>query len=143
MDWNEAVPPPSPYMDQLIKKIEVLLSQLKPILPDDQIQVERFKAILGVDHILSNSLGIIFVFRFSIRNCRSAKHFARRAREVGAQHLMECRILGDVGCLLSVFRGIPGIVERGLTLENAFRDRYAITQKDKEEVGGGKSCFVC
>ena len=37
MDWNEAVPPPSPYMDQLIKKIEVLLSQLKPILPDDQI----------------------------------------------------------------------------------------------------------
>lgn len=55
---------------------------------------------------------------------------------------MECRILGDIGCLLSVFRGIPGIVERGLTLENAFRDRYAITQKDKEE-GGGKSCFVC
>lgn len=147
MDWNEAVPPPSPYMDQLIKKIEVLLSQLKPILPDDQIQVERFKAILGIDHILSNSLGIIFVFRFSIRNCGSAKHFARRAREVGAQHLMECRILGDVGCLLSVFRGIPGIVERGLTLENAFRDRYGITQKDKEDkeevVGGGKSCFVC
>ncbi len=25
-------------MDNLIKKIEVLLSQLKPILPDDQIQ---------------------------------------------------------------------------------------------------------
>ena len=71
MDWNEAVPPPSPYMDQLIKKIEVLLSQLKPILPDDQIQVERFKAILGVDHILSNSLGIIFVFRFSIYLCFS------------------------------------------------------------------------
>ena len=60
---------------------------------------------------------------------------------------MECRILGDVGCLLSVFRGIPGIVERGLTLENAFRDRYGITQKDKEDKeevgGGGKSCFVC
>lgn len=145
MDWNEAVPPPSPYMDQLIKKIEVLLSQLKPILPDDQIQVEGFKAILGIDHILSNSLGIIFVFRFSIRNCGSAKHFACRAREVGAQHLMEDRILGDIGCLVSVFRGIPGIVERGLTLENAFRDRYAITQKDKEEEvgGGGKSCFVC
>ena len=26
-------------MDTLIKKVEVLLSQLKPILPDDQIQV--------------------------------------------------------------------------------------------------------
>ena len=30
--------PPSPYMDSLIKKVEVLLTQLKPILPDDQIQ---------------------------------------------------------------------------------------------------------
>lgn len=39
MDWSEAVPSPSAYMDTLIKKVEVLLSQLKPILPDDQIQV--------------------------------------------------------------------------------------------------------
>ena len=31
--------PPSPYMDSLIKKVEVLLTQLKPILPDDQIQI--------------------------------------------------------------------------------------------------------
>ena len=38
---------------------------------------------------------------------------------------MNCRILSDIGCLLAVFRGIPGILERGLTLENAFRDRYA------------------
>ena len=28
-------------MDTLIKKVEVLLSQLKPILPDDQIQVSE------------------------------------------------------------------------------------------------------
>lgn len=32
-------------MDQLIKKIEVLLSQLKPILPEDQIQVGMFLSI--------------------------------------------------------------------------------------------------
>ena len=35
------MPSPSPYMDTLIKKVEVLLSQLKPILPDDQIQVSE------------------------------------------------------------------------------------------------------
>lgn len=40
VNWDESIQPPSPYMDQLIKKIEVLLSQLKPILPDDQIQVK-------------------------------------------------------------------------------------------------------
>lgn len=39
IDWNEAVVAPSAYMDGLIKKIEVLLSQLKPILPESQIQV--------------------------------------------------------------------------------------------------------
>lgn len=38
----EAVSSPSPYMDQLIKKVEVLLSQLKPILPENQIQVPFF-----------------------------------------------------------------------------------------------------
>lgn len=41
MDWSEVVPSPSAYMDTLIKKVEVLLSQLKPILPDDQIQVSE------------------------------------------------------------------------------------------------------
>ena len=41
MDWTEAISSPSPYMDQLIKKIEVLLTQLKPILPENQIQVGK------------------------------------------------------------------------------------------------------
>lgn len=103
----------------------------------------RIQSVLRVDHFLSDSLGIIFVFRFSVRNCGSTKHFACRAREVGAQHRIDCRIIGDIGCLLSVFRGIPGIVERGLTLENAFRDRYAIKQKEEEEEEEGKSYNVC
>lgn len=45
MDWTESVSSPSPYMDTLIKKVEVLLSQLKPILPDDQIQVTEIGPI--------------------------------------------------------------------------------------------------
>lgn len=144
MDWNESVPSPSPYMDQLIKKIEVLLSQLKPILPEDQIQVGNVVVDLGIDDFLSDSLGTIFVFRFSVRDYRSAEHFACRTRKVKEQYLMNCRIMGDIECLLGVFRGIPGILERGLTLENAFRDRYAKTQEEKEKgKEEGKSWCVC
>lgn len=36
-------------------------------------------------------------------------------------------------CLLAVFRGIPGIPERGMTLENAFRSRFLYDQEVKEE----------
>ena len=125
MDWNESVPSPSPYMDQ------------------DQIQVGNVVVDLGIDDFLSDSLGTIFVFRFSVRDYRSAKHFACRARKVKEQCLMDYRIMGDIECLLGVFRGIPGILERGLTLENAFRDRYAKTQEEKEKGKEGKSWCVC
>lgn len=45
---------------------------------------------------------------------------------------VKCRIVGDVMCLLAVFRGIPGIPERGMTLENAFRSRFLYDQEVKE-----------
>ena len=46
---------------------------------------------------------------------------------------MRSRIVGDVMCLLAVFRGIPGIPERGMTLENAFRSRFLYDQEGKGE----------
>ena len=49
------------------------------------------------------------------------------------QRGVRCRIVGDVMCLLAVFRGIPGIPERGMTLENAFRSRFLYDQEGKEE----------
>ena len=47
--------------------------------------------------------------------------------------------MGDIECLLGVFRSIPGILERGLMLEKAFRDRYLGDQEEKSNV----SCTVC
>ena len=67
MNWTEAITSPSPYMDQLIKKIEVLLTQLKPILPESQIQV----GILGMTEIqvifgrILTQLSTFFISRFS------------------------------------------------------------------------------
>ena len=57
-------------MDTLIKKVEVLLSQLKPILPDDQIQVSEvwlseWQLIFG--SILSE-LTLFFISRFESIN---------------------------------------------------------------------------
>ena len=49
------------------------------------------------------------------------------------------RIMGDIECLLAVFRSIPGILERGLMLEKAFRDRYLGDHEEKSNV----SCTVC
>lgn len=43
------------------------------------------------------------------------------------------RIVGDIMCLLAVFRGIPGIPERGMTLENAVRTRFLYDQDTKKE----------
>ena len=43
------------------------------------------------------------------------------------------RIVGDVMCLLAVFRGIPGTPERGMTLESAFRTRFLPDQDTKTE----------
>lgn len=40
-------------------------------------------------------------------------------------------IMTDVLCLLDVFRKIPGIPERGITLENAFHARYLYDQKEE------------
>ena len=45
------------------------------------------------------------------------------------QRGVRCRIVGDVMCLLAVFRGIPGIPERGMTLENALRSRFLYDQE--------------
>ena len=39
-----------------------------------------------------------------------------------------CRIVSDIMCLLDVFRNIPGIQERGITLEDSFRTRYLYDQ---------------
>ena len=67
MNWTEAITSPSPYMDQLIKKIEVLLTQLKPILPESQIQVR----IYGMTEIqvifgrILTQLSTFFISRFS------------------------------------------------------------------------------
>ena len=38
------------------------------------------------------------------------------------------RIVSDIMCLLDVFRNIPGIQERGITLEDSFRTRYLYDQ---------------
>ena len=40
-------------------------------------------------------------------------------------------IMTDVLCLLDIFRKIPGIPERGITLENAFHARYLYDQKEE------------
>jgi hypothetical protein len=43
---------------------------------------------------------------------------------------MNNRIVADIMCLLDVFRKIPGIPERGVSLETAFRTRYLYDQTD-------------
>ncbi|CBK22976.2 uncharacterized protein [Blastocystis hominis] len=58
----------------------------------------RIQSVLRVDHFLSDSLRIIFVFRFSVRNCGSTKHFAYRARENYWRYWMSFeRISGNTG----------------------------------------------
>lgn len=125
------MPSPSPYMDTLIKKVEVLLSQLKPILPDDQIQVSEvslseWQLIFG--SILSE-LTLFFISRFEAINPNDVPLRGReRLNKYGD---VMGRIVGDVMCLLAVFRGIPGIPERGMTLESAFRTRFLPDQDTK------------
>lgn len=127
------MPSPSPYMDTLIKKVEVLLSQLKPILPDDQIQVSEvwlseWQLIFG--SILSE-LTLFFISRFEAINPSDVPLLGRE--RLNKDEDMTGRIVGDVMCLLAVFRGIPGIPERGMTLESAFRTRFLSDQDTKTE----------
>lgn len=133
MDWSEAVPSPSAYMDTLIKKVEVLLSQLKPILPDDQIQVSEVddgdvQLIFG--SILSE-LTLFFISRFESINPNEVPLIGRERLEIDVDIIH--RIVGDIMCLLAVFRSIPGIPERGMTLENAVRTRFLYDQDTKKE----------
>ena len=45
-------------------------------------------------------------------------------------------------CLLEVFRRIPGIPERGLSLETTFHDRYLYDQKVVPEIGNEKTITI-
>ena len=57
-------------MDGLIKKIEVLLSQLKPILPDDQIQVLSVfltNSITPSSSLITSLIPLLFSFLAHIR----------------------------------------------------------------------------
>ena len=144
MNWTEAITSPSPYMDQLIKKIEVLLTQLKPILPESQIQV----GIFGMTEIqvifgrILTQLSTFFISRFSTIEPQDIVLIGRERQADMILKLMS-RIVSDIMCLLDVFRNIPGIQERGITLEDSFRTRYLYDQvnttstevekKDKEE----------
>ena len=99
------MPSPSPYMDTLIKKVEVLFSQLKPILPDDQIQVSEvslseWQLIFG--SILSE-LTLFFISRFESINPSDVPLLGRE--RLNKDEDMTGRIVGDVMCLLAVFRG--------------------------------------
>ena len=40
--------------------------------------------------------------------------------------------MADILCLLEVFRRIPGLPDRGLVLENAFRKRYGVGEVVEE-----------
>ena len=127
------MPSPSAYMDTLVKKVEVLLSQLKPILPDDQIQVREVCDVetqLIFGSILSE-LTLFFISRFESVNPSEVPLIGRERSERNAEVM--CSIVGDVMCLLAVFRGIPGIPERGMTLESAFRTRFLYDQEAKKE----------
>lgn len=120
-------------MDTLVKKVEVLLSQLKPILPDDQIQVREVCDVetqLIFGSILSE-LTLFFISRFESVNPSEVPLIGRERSERNAEVM--CSIVGDVMCLLAVFRGIPGIPERGMTLESAFRTRFLYDQEAKKE----------
>ena len=48
------------------------------------------------------------------------------------------RIVADIMCLLDVFRNIPGIQERGITLEDSFRTRYLYDQVNTTSTGVDK-----
>ena len=78
-----------------------------------------------------SELTLFFISRFESINPSNMPLIGRERLEI--DKIVTCRIVGDVMCLLAVFRGIPGIPERGMTLESAFRTRFLPDQDTKTE----------